>query len=152
MSDSLRTNVTFKSTAFNTSQVKDYFINDCCFGDDVARWLMRELRAGGIRTDEEPGQEDFGWYFTFYTDDASHDFVLAYRPGDIDEEGDWIGRLERRAGLFASLLGARNRGIQPAAAQAIHNVLLSSLDIKDVRWHFEHDFSTGREELGAQEP
>jgi len=36
----VRRNVIFQSTAFNTSQPKDYFINDCCYGDDVARWLM----------------------------------------------------------------------------------------------------------------
>ena len=36
MSD-IRTVVTFQSSAFNTSERKDYFINNCCYGDDVAR-------------------------------------------------------------------------------------------------------------------
>ena len=41
----MRTLVTFRSSAFNTTQPKDYFINPGCFGDDVAKWLMGELRA-----------------------------------------------------------------------------------------------------------
>jgi hypothetical protein len=60
-----RTLVTFKSSAFNTSEPKPYFINPGCYGDDVAKWLTRELRGRGFKTDEEPGQEDFGWYFNF---------------------------------------------------------------------------------------
>jgi hypothetical protein len=32
--------VVFKSAAFNTPTPKEYFIHDCCFGDDVARWMM----------------------------------------------------------------------------------------------------------------
>jgi hypothetical protein len=34
----MRTIATFKSDAFNTSEGRDYFINDCCFGDDGS-WL-----------------------------------------------------------------------------------------------------------------
>ena len=40
-------NVVFRSDAFNTSETKDYFINECCFGDDLARWLIEQLRARG---------------------------------------------------------------------------------------------------------
>ena len=61
----VRRNVIFQSTAFNTSEPKDYFINDCCYGDDLARWIMEQLRARGIHTGQVPGQEDFGWFFTF---------------------------------------------------------------------------------------
>src|SRR6266699_3216208 len=46
----VRRNVIFQSTAFNTSEPKDYFINDCCYGDDFARWIMEQLRARGIHT------------------------------------------------------------------------------------------------------
>ncbi len=56
----IRTVVTFQSPAFNTSERKDYFINDGCYGDDLARWLIEQLRSRGVQTDAEPGQEDFG--------------------------------------------------------------------------------------------
>src|SRR5262245_10551085 len=55
-----RTVVTFESGAFNTTHPRAYFINQCCYGDDVARWLISELDARGCEVDHEPEQEDFG--------------------------------------------------------------------------------------------
>src|SRR6266481_2083725 len=63
---SMKTEVYFHSTIFNCTEPKDYFINECCFGDDVARWLIKQLKAQGLQTADEPCQEDFGWYFTFH--------------------------------------------------------------------------------------
>ncbi len=148
----LRTYVTFKSAAFNTSQPREYFINPSCFGDDVAEWLMGGLRRRGISTDDAPRQEDFGWYFSFHIDGVDHDFVLGYRTGDGDEAGFWIGWLERKVGLVASLLGGRRRGIKTAAAETIHAELAGSSQISHVRWHYEDDFRAGREGLGAASP
>ena len=45
-----RTIVVFRSDAFNTTEQKPSFINDGCFGDDLARWLMTRLRALGVKT------------------------------------------------------------------------------------------------------
>ena len=61
----MKTVAVFESRAFNHTEPKEYFINPCCFGDDLARWLMEELAQQGIGVDDEPGQEDFGWYFEF---------------------------------------------------------------------------------------
>jgi hypothetical protein len=148
----MRTLVTFKSTAFNTTEEKETFINPGCFGGDVGKWLIQELRARGFHTDEEPDSEDFGWYFTFRVGDIEYDFVIAYRPGDGEPEGDWIGGLERSKGLFASMLGLRKKGIQPDAAGVIHEVLSGSPQIREVRWHVRKDFDAGREELGSPTP
>jgi hypothetical protein len=62
MDSKVRTVATFESTAFNMADPKDYFINPRCFGDDLAKWLIDELRKQGLETDDEPGQEDFGWF------------------------------------------------------------------------------------------
>jgi hypothetical protein len=43
----VRSLVTFKSTAFNVMERRPYFINDCCFGDDVAKWLIGVDRMFG---------------------------------------------------------------------------------------------------------
>ena len=147
-----RTIVAFRSTAFNTTEEKDYFINPGCFGDDLGKWLIRELRSRGLHTDDEPDSEDFGWYFTFRVGDLEYDFVISYRPGDGDPEGDWIGWLERSKGFLASMLGLRKKGIEPEAAQAVHAVLSASPQIREVRWHFRQDFDAGREELASQTP
>lgn len=143
--------VTFRSTAFNVTEQHAYFINDCCFGDDVAKWLMGELRKQGLRTDDEPGQEDFGWYLNFEVSGIRHCFVILYRSDDVRDGATWIGELERDRGLVGSILGRRKHGIQESAAEAINRVLLSSSLIRDVRWHLPEDFDKG-DEHGASSP
>ena len=83
--------VTFKSSAFNMSEPRDYFINPGCFGDDVAIWLIKQLRTKGYQASEPPGQEDFGRYFTFRVSEIEHCFVIGHRPGDRKNEGERIG-------------------------------------------------------------
>jgi hypothetical protein len=61
----MRKEASFRTSGFNTSEVRDYFTNDGCFGDDLANWIMDRLRSAGIETGTEPGQEDDGWYFEF---------------------------------------------------------------------------------------
>lgn len=139
MDSEIKTAVTFESTAFNMSEPKEYFINPCCFGDDVATWLIGELRKQGLNTDEKPGQEDFGWYLNFEVAGAGHTLVIGHRPTGETEAGTWIGWLECRRGFVGSLAGGRDRGIQPAAVEAIDRILSNSSLIRDVRWQFRHD-------------
>ena len=147
MNSRLRTHVTFRSPAFDTTGPKEYFINPDNYGDDLAGWLMRELRNRGVEVGDEPDQEDHGWYFTFRSCGVAHDFIIGLR-----EEDEWLGWLERSVGPVASLLGARKRGIRPEAVLEIDAVLSGSEHIRDVRWHFEEDFMAGREGLGRREP
>jgi len=152
MNPNIRTVVTFESTAFNMADPKEYFINPCCFGDDVAKWVIGELRKQGLETDEKPGQEDSGWYLHFEVAGSGHCFVIGHRPTGETEAGTWIGWLERSRGFIGSVLGGRKRRIQPPAAEAIHKILSSSPLIRDVRWHFQCDFDKGYDERGASSP
>jgi hypothetical protein len=140
-----RTLVTFQSDAFNTSEPKDYFINECCFGADLAAWMINELRSRKYETDATPGQEDFGWYLGFKVSGVGHFFILGYRE-DTDESGTWIGWVERNKLLF------RKRGVFSEATQAIHQVLSNAPQIRNVRWHYAHDFEAAHEELGTGHP
>ncbi|HEX4542434.1 MAG TPA: hypothetical protein VH114_04635 [Candidatus Acidoferrum sp.] len=149
MDSELRTVVTFESSAFNMLEPKDYFINPCCFGGDVAKWLINELRKLGVETDEEPGQEDFGWYLDFEVTGTIHTFVIGHRPTGESEAGTWIGWIERSRGFIGSILGRRKRGIQRSATEAIHRILSSSPLIRDVRWHFQRNFDNAPEEREA---
>ena len=150
MTNPLPSVVTFASSAFNTTEPKDHFINPGCFGDDVCRWLIKQLRQMGTRTAEEPGQEDFGWYFTFHASDVEHCFVVGYRPED-DNKGIWIGTIERHIGLFRSMFGGRQREIRPEALEAIHSALVGSGSIEQVRWHYSVDLDSGCED-GVPKP
>src|SRR5260370_41390987 len=152
MTSEIRTIVTFESTAFNMAETKEYFINPCCFGDDVARWVIGELCKQSVKTDEKLGQEDFGWYLNFEVAGSGHCFVIGHRPTGESEAGTWIGWLERSHGFIGSVLGGRKRGIQPLAAEVIHKVLSSSPLIRDVRWHFQREFNSGHDERGASSP
>jgi hypothetical protein len=148
----IRPLVTFKSTAFNITEPRSYFINECCFGDDTAKWLLSELQRIGLRAGDKPGQKDFGWYLNFEVAGVSHCFVLLYRSDDVREGATWIGVLERNRGFFGSIFGRRKHGIQASAAQAIHSILATSTLIQDVRWHFQEDFDKGYEEKGTSTP
>lgn len=145
-----RTEVHFRSEAFNCAEPKDYFINDCCFGDDVCRWLIDRLRARGFRTADQPDQEDFGWYFTFHEGDAEHCFVVGLSAGDTPGETFWRGWLERHRGFFGSVFGGRERGISLAACDAIHDALASSEKVHSISWHFPDDPED--ELIGAPRP
>jgi hypothetical protein len=151
MNPKIRPLVTFKSTAFNFTEHKSYFINECCFGDEVAEWLLAELRKLGVQTDDKPGQEDFGWYLNFELGGVSYCFVVLYRSDDVREGATWIGELERNCGFVGSIFGRRKHGLNPSAAETIHRILQSSPAIRDVRWHLRGDFDTG-DERGAESP
>jgi hypothetical protein len=127
-----RQEASFRSSVFNTSEVRDYFINDCCFGDDLAKWMMERLRHAGFETAEGPRQEDFGWYFKFKVPAGTHCCILSYQPDE--PEGTWHLWLERSRGLVGSLLGRRNRGIDGTATRVINDVLASAHQIRDLQW------------------
>jgi hypothetical protein len=131
----VKTDVAFRSTAFNCTQRRDYFINEACFGDDACKCLIAQLRGRGIPTSDEPGQEDFGWYFTFTIDAAEHCFVLGFQPNDPLRGDRWLGSIERHVGFWRSIFGGRRRDISPKAVQAIDAALRSSPEILDVVWH-----------------
>ena len=148
----MRTLVTFESSAFNTTDTREYFINPGCYGDDTCRWLMHRLRHAGVSTDPEPGQEDFGWYFNFTLGEGEHCLVVVFRPGNNEAgAGVWIAWLERKTGFVGALLGGRKRGIPTAAVSAVHRALASP-EVSNVRWHDRAEFESGNEERGSQEP
>jgi hypothetical protein len=140
----IRTVVTFNSSAFNTSEPRDYFINPCCFGDDVGKWLIEELRARDIATDDEPDQEDFGWFFNFELPDDRYCLVIGHIGDDDDSEAEhveeWWALLELKRGLLASLFGGRNRIRNKNAPDIIHSILSNSSEVQDICWHYRRDF------------
>jgi hypothetical protein len=83
--------VLFTTSRFNLSEVKEHFINPCCFGEDVAAWIRKPLEAKGWAT-QEPGQEDWGWYVDVRLDDQSYTLSIG---GNATEDsvtpnlGEW---------------------------------------------------------------
>jgi hypothetical protein len=131
----MKTVVTFESDLFNLIEPKDYFINPCCFGDDLARWLIEKFKGENISVDEEIGQEDFGWYFDFLCENQSHCIVI----GNIASE-KWFLVIERNCSLLATLFGGRNRQISKTAIELLDRVLRGESEITNVVWHDRKTF------------
>jgi hypothetical protein len=139
VSPQAQTVVTFKSTAFNITERKPYFINDCCYGDDLARWMTAELAKQGVVTFGEPGQEDFGWYLAFEIATRRFTFCASFRPDDVNAGATWIGFIERNCSPLEMLFRMHKRGVTVAAQLLIHQVLSGSSQIHEIRWYDEGD-------------
>ena len=146
----MRTVATFESAEFNLAEHRDYFINEGCFGDDVARWLIEGLRAEGAIPDAEPGQEDFGWFVNYSLEGKPFCAVIGNVGGEF-----WFVAVERVTGLVGSLLGQRRRQVPAAGVECVHRILSSSATISNLRWHHWEIFRRGGTqafESGAELP
>lgn len=144
----LRTCVTFRSEAFNSSNPKPEFLHPENFGDDVVRWLMAKLRDRQIALDDQdPAQEDHGWYVTFRSNELLFDLIVSYAP--LNDTPRWLVSVERSVGLFGSLVGQRHRGVTVEALQVIDGILQRSEQCRDVRWLFFDDVRRGNLENGS---
>lgn len=143
----MRSVVTFKSDLFNLTESRDYFINPDCFGDDLAKWLIARFKAGGIEVDDEPGQEDFGWYFHYVVYGAPYCLVIGNEGGE-----GWFLVVERECGLLASMFGGRHKNIAPAPIEVVRRALQAEPRITDVQWFHWRQFQRGRLTNGAPDP
>src|SRR5437899_1057631 len=128
----VRTVATFESSAFNATERRDYFMREGAYGDDVAGWLMDELRAREVQTDEESSQDEGGWHFGIRRGKNDYKVSISRRPGSAGRRAGWIGRVERKTGRLGTLLRATGRGIEPEIVLSIHAVLNSSLLIRNL--------------------
>jgi hypothetical protein len=144
----VRTHVTFRTTRFNQTEVRPYFINPNCFGDDCAAWLVAGLRERGWDDVSEPWQEDWGWQTS--TARAAHKYLISLGLME-DDEPEWLIHVQEHTGFLARLLGKADPSALRDLVLAIHDVLTSSPDINGVRWHFEDLFMRGKS-VGEADP
>ena len=90
----LRTHVTFRTFWFNQTEVRPHFINDNCFGDDCAAWLVQGLREGGWTDVAEAWQEDWGWQTS--TARAGHKYLISVGLME-DEPPAWLVHVSEHA-------------------------------------------------------
>lgn len=131
----MKSAVHFHSTAFKCVTADGSPKSDICFGDDLCRWLIRELGARGHDPSAEPATGDFCWYIGFHASGVEHRFFVRFVPQNPAAGEEWRGWVERNTGFFGSLFGRRRRGILQEAIQAVDNALTSSRDIRAVAWH-----------------
>jgi hypothetical protein len=132
----MRNAVRFKSAKFNTTQIRDYFINDICF-DDLANWLSEELSGAGLKT-ARPWQEDWGWQF-----EAENCLIsVGY---NVDE---WQIYIEPIVGFFEKLAG-KQVDISKTVKN-LHRILEKESEIFDIEWFVSE--KSGKETDFANEP
>jgi hypothetical protein len=145
VSKNARTHVTFVTKLFNTEDVKDYFINPRCFGDDCAQWLIVWLVSqGGEKVDEQPTQEDWGWLFSATV--GQRDFMIGVGLFEDEEAPNvWLVFIKPQLGLLSRKLFGRSDDAELlAVCQAVDRALKSTSEISDVRWHAEEDWMKGK--------
>src|ERR1051326_92356 len=87
---------------FEHLEVKEHFINPCCFGEDFAAWLrdqIRDLSSEGYII-RDPLQEDYGWGFWVEHDGRDFWVALSYaEEGPVQEPAHWVATVAWDAGF-----------------------------------------------------
>lgn len=148
----LKTCAVFRSTAFNTTNSKPEYVHQGNCGDDVVLWLADKLRDRGTWIEEEePSQEDHGWYLTFRRNDILYDLIVSYAP----ENGGaprWLVSIERGFGLLGSLFGRRYKRVEVEVVRLVNDILQKAEECRGVRWLFETDLGRGDLQHGSEDP
>ena len=94
--------ITIETDLFEHREVKPHFINPCCFGEDFAAWLLRELAplaADGFVVGD-PVQEDYGWGFWVRHQRCRFWVALSYvGNGPQENPAQWMVSVNPGAGL-----------------------------------------------------
>ena len=136
--EAIRNLVTFTSSSFNTTEPKPYFIHASCFGDDLANWLIGELKFRDVRAYQDPTQRDYGWYLLFSPGVTLHRLSLTFIPFDDVGGGEWLGCVER-CPFIGLILGKRARVPNRSAVEVIQRILSASSLIQNVQWHAQNE-------------
>ena len=87
---------------FEHREVKPHFINPCCFGEDFATWLRKELlvlAASGFEF-SEPIQEDYGWGFWAVHGKGQFWIAISFvGDGPTGKGAEWVVSVNYDAGL-----------------------------------------------------
>lgn len=102
--------ILFQTNRFNVSEVKEHFINPCCFGEDLAEWLREQLAKKGVSADT-PYQEDSGW--EMLAREGSQGYFLGATgypsEGAVDKNVESGESWWRRGARSGKSFGARTR-------------------------------------------
>ena len=126
--------ILFKTSRFNLSKVGERFINPCCFGEDLARWLRLQLGEKDVVA-AQPYQEDWGWELP--VSHGSNSYYLAM-SGNADDsgangdEGEWRIIVERRRSIWQRLTAKEKIAADDPLVVLIEKLLSNEPGITDV--------------------
>ena len=94
--------IAVETDLFEHREVKPHFINPCCFGEDFAAWLKKEIATleGRGFSFSEIIQEDYGWGFLAWRGGDRFWVALSYvRDGPQEAPAQWIISVNYDPGL-----------------------------------------------------
>src|SRR6266496_1588955 len=124
------THILFETDRFNLSEVKEHFINPCCFGEDLAAWLRGKLLEKGFEV-TAPDQEDWGWYIEA---NCKGSWYFLGIGGNADEasqdsnQGEWRIMVEKRRSVWKKLTGRDEMSEADEMMAAIRKILEAETD------------------------
>ena len=129
--------VTFVTTLFNTTEVRDYFINDCCLGDDCAAWLIGKLKVqDDLQVDAEPVQEDWGWCFGVQI--GQRMFLIGVGLDANNEPNGWRVFIDSQLSSLKRLFfGQNDQAEHTAVCAALDQALRREPRISEIHWEKE---------------
>lgn len=97
----------FNTNRFNLSEEKAHFINPCCFGEDLAAWMLGKLKERNIQS-TDPDQEDWGWYIEAKL--AGENYMLGFGGNSLERPedpnfGEWRVMVNRDRSFKDKLFG-----------------------------------------------
>jgi hypothetical protein len=131
--------ILFDSGRFNLSEVKEHFINPCCFGEDVAAWLAAKLTERGIQV-RSPYQEDWGWELPVRMPENSYYIGVGGNSAEDRSDpnrGEWRVMITKRRSLAEKITGKNKLTQQERIVEIVASVLQTETGISNV--HFEED-------------
>lgn len=136
----MRSHFLFSSDKFDRSSEVDNPQTD--YGEDLAVYLIRELKNENVETDSEPLQEDWGWMIFFSHQGINCELGLgAYEDEGI--ENDWLCFLKTyRKGIWNKLF-SKKAEIDSETLNLVDRILREDKEIKDIRWYHENDWMNG---------
>lgn len=142
--------VTFFSEAFNKTEEKENFINPCCFGEDVAEWLVSKLK-------DEPGiakpdfyQEDWGWQMALRCNGRPLYFCIG--QVEIGDALAWGCFVQSGLPFYKKWFGAKDDAERLQLCRIIAKILESNPEINQIRWSTPENFQLTEETASTQEP
>lgn len=149
----VRNRVTFVTTLFNATEVRDYFINDCCFGDDCAAWLIGKLKAqGDLQVEDEPSQEDWGWFFNVKV--GQRRFLIGVGLCEDEEVPNrWLVFIDSWLWIWQRVIFRQtDQSEHLVVCVAIDRLLKGESKINDIRWYSKAGFDSGSEDVWRSGP
>ncbi len=93
--------VSFRTNLFESKEIKPHFINERCFGEDLANWIIDKLRESEFSF-SEPYQEDWGWEIDAKKDEERFFVQIGIMDESIGEENaEWMISIEKPKSWFS---------------------------------------------------